>query len=258
MKLNYILCAAPGQTRDAARYGLPMAHMAWQIGSSLSLVEGGISASMRGGFMVLGDALYDGGGRDPGQLIDKVAQECVLRAFDGVVFDLEQTRGKMLEHFVSEGAPYLIRRGLRIYLPEKYASCCPNAMVLIPTAMMSGSLSARLRDAVERYGYRVALEMERLSRDIALPSPNSAGTHLQRRELSEYLTQRGGVSFFSQEMCSRYFTYKTTQGGTHFVLFDDAACIQKKAQLAQRLGVEQGFLLYPEVDDILPALVEQG
>lgn len=252
---TYIVCAAPGQTRDASRFGLTLAHLSWQLGDGMRIVEGGVSSLMRGGYMVLGDALYDGGAGNPSALVDACLRECSLRMFEGVVFDFEQRTSKHLEAFVAEAGPYLHKRGLGTVVPERYAHACREAQVLVPTAMSSGSLHTRLREARERYGLRIVLEIEALRRDILLPGPQSAGTALHREELDALLAERRGVKFYSQEMCAHYFTYKDVKGSTHFVLFDDAASFRSKAQAALRLGIDRGFILYPEVESFLPALI---
>ena len=60
-------------------------------------------------------------------------------------------------------------------------------------------------------------------------------------------------TFFSQELCARYFTYQEDRK-THFVLFDDAGTIRRKIQIGSTLGLSTGFLLFPEVRDLLPQI----
>ena len=252
---TYILCAAPGQTRDAAGFGLTMAHMGWQLGDGMRLESIGVGPSMRGGYMIIGDAMYDGKAGDASRLADACLRECGLRSFEGVVFDFEQRTSKHLEAFIAEAAPYLEKHSLSVSVPERYAGAYSGTQVLVPSAMTSGSLRSRLSEARQRYGPRVALEIECLRRDILLPGPQSAGMPLHREELAELLSERGGAKFYSQEMCAHYFTYKDAKGSTHFVLFDDASSLRSKAQTALRFGIDRGFILYPEAEGFLQALV---
>ncbi len=46
--------------------------------------------------------------------------------------------------------------------------------------------------------------------------------------------------------------------GAHFVLFDDAESLRQKRTQAQELGIGQFFLLYPEVADLLPELLNSS
>ena len=61
--------------------------------------------------------------------------------------------------------------------------------------------------------------------------------------------------FSSRDLCAHYFTYMSRSTGAHFVLFDDAESLRQKRALAQEVGIRQFFLLYPEVADLLPALL---
>lgn len=205
---------------------------------------------------MLGDALYNGSEGDAYALASAVSKECSQRGFSGVVCDFEQRFHRPLEHFILELMPLMLRKGFSVFVPERYAACHEKTMVFLPTAMSSGSLAARLKDAARRYGgtERLVLEIERIHRDIILPSPQNTGRTLHPDELERLLIQRGGASFFSEEMCTRYFTYKDTDGNTHFVLYDDAGSFRKKAQTAMSMGIYSGFVLYPEVEPFLRQL----
>ena len=52
---------------------------------------------------------------------------------------------------------------------------------------------------------------------------------------------------------AKYFTY-SAGNSTHFVLFDDAETLRQKVKLAQNLGIQTAFLMFPEVVDLLPEL----
>ena len=59
--------------------------------------------------------------------------------------------------------------------------------------------------------------------------------------------------YFSRELMAKYFTY-SAGNGTHFVLFDDAETLRQKVKLAQNLGIQTAFLMFPEISDLLPEL----
>ena len=128
---------------------------------------------------------------------------------------------------------------------------------MIPSALSGGSLSRRLEEAAERFGReRVTLAVQRVAEDFFLPSPTGSGVPMSRRELEEKLEQLHPSVFFSHELCARYFTYMSRESGAHFVLFDDAATLRRKLQAGQSLGIETAFLMYPEAEDLLPALFQ--
>ena len=64
----------------------------------------------------------------------------------------------------------------------------------------------------------------------------------------------GAAVFFSEELCANYFSY-TAQGRAHFILFDTAETLRCKLRLGRERGMETAFLMYPEVSDLLPELL---
>ncbi len=148
------------------------------------------------------------------------------------------------------------QRGWLLYVPQAYADCGKQARVLIGTALSGGSLERRLYEAVERYGAeRVALEVERVSSDFYLPSPDGEGRSLGREELQKLIDEKNPFVFFSHELCARYFTYMDKTSGAHFILFDDASSLRQKLALAGQFRIRDAFFLYPEVKDILKEII---
>ena len=71
--------------------------------------------------------------------------------------------------------------------------------------------------------------------------------------LQDLLDRESPSVFFSQDLCARYFTY-ARDGETHFVLFDDADTLSQKLRTGGNMGFAAAFLMYPEVQDLLPKL----
>ena len=68
--------------------------------------------------------------------------------------------------------------------------------------------------------------------------------------------RQGRAVFFSGELCARYFTYRTL-AADHFVLFDDAETLRRKARLGAELGAAAAFFMLPEVSDLLDDLFSE-
>lgn len=247
--IRLILAATPGQWTAARAYGLTMAHMAYRVGNGAHLLRSGLPAALRGGLMYLDDSGFDGSG-DPAALCQEVTRECAARGFAGVICAFGQSMA-LLSGAVAQLGPALSRQGRSLYVTEPYGTYTSTGRVLISTALSGGSLRQRLTEASDRYGGRVALAVERTAEDFFLPSPNGQGRPLTREGLAAKLEELSPSVFFSDELCARYFTYMNRQSGAHFVLFDDAASIRKKLQLAEALGVTHALLCYPEVSDLL-------
>lgn len=246
---TYICCAIPSETYSTRR--VPFAHMAWAVGSGLTLLSShpGVLRDAGGGLMVVGDQPYDRSDGDPRKLAQECLYVCRSLGLMGMVCDFEQPARGTLEAVVRECAEMFLSRGMSVYAPERYAHCHNALRVLIPTALTSGSLPNRLRQAASQYGSgRVTLEIERMSRDLPLPSPGGGnGVSISPENVSLLLSSRGAASFFSGELGARYFTYKDAAGQTHFVVYDDPGTFRYKAELAIQMGIREGFVLYPDM-----------
>ena len=132
-------------------------------------------------------------------------------------------------------------------MPESYAAAS-GAIPLICTAISGGNFVQRLQEAAagrDRAG-GLALDVQRLRMDFTLPAQSGL-------ELQDLLDRESPSVFFSQDLCARYFTY-ARDGETHFVLFDDADTLSQKLRTGGNMGFAAAFLMYPEVQDLLPKL----
>ncbi|MCI8594062.1 MAG: hypothetical protein HFF09_02255 [Oscillospiraceae bacterium] len=252
---DLLLTSPPAQLQAASAFGLPIGHMAYRVGPGGHLLRSGIPVSARGGLMVVDDVSLDGRG-DSAVFCREVIRECTARHFNGVICDFERNPCSLTSAIAEELGGVLTRRGWPLYLPERYARFSTNARVVVSSALSGGSLRRRLEDAVQQYGAdRLTLGVQRIAEDFFLPSPSGGGTPLSREELHRRMEERSPSVFFSHELCAHYFTYMSHQNGAHFVLFDDASSIRKKLSIARELGIRWAILAYPDVDDLLPALL---
>jgi len=184
-------------------------------------------------------------------LCRQVVQECAARNFCAVVCTGGGTVQRRLAAQLDE---MLNRRGIALYVPECWGEYTTAARVLIGSALSGGSLHCRLQEAAERFGgpERIALWMERVAEDFFLPAALGGGTALTGQELSRLMGRLKPAVFFSDELCARYFTYMTGEGGAHFVLFDDADTLRKKLQIARRLGIRRAVARWEDVSDLPP------
>ena len=79
-----------------------------------------------------------------------------------------------------------------------------------------------------------------------MPAQDADGVRLDSQSFQSLLARTGAQSFFSPQLCCKYFTYRQEDGAVHFVLFDDADTAHAKLEHIRRAGVGQVFLLYSE------------
>lgn len=244
---DMLLVITPPNRLSRLQQGQSPAHPVYRVGQGGRLFRIG-QTDPRGGAMVL-DTRGFGGGGDASVLCRQVAHECAVRNFCGVIC---AASGPAPQRLADQLDQVLARRNIDLYVPEHWGQYTQKARVLIGSALSGGSLACRLQEAAEQFGgpERVALWVERSAEDFFLPARSGSGKALTAQELSELMARLKPSVFFSDELCARYFTYMTPEGGAHFVLFDDGATIGKKLQAARRLGINRAVARFEQVEDL--------
>mgnify|MGYP003227371686 CR=1 FL=1 len=212
--------------------------MAYAVGQGGCLTRCDATAFPRGGLMGLSDRCTGAIPRID-TLCRTIVAECVKRGFQGVLADFETNPYSDRLSFLSRLSARLSARGMALY--------CPLSLPAEGAALLVGT-------GLCRYGAeRLALDLERVMMDFPLPCPSGCGTPLTREELLALREKHPSSVYFSRELMAKYFTY-SAGNGTHFVLFDDAETLRQKVRLAQGLGIQTAFLIFPEISDLLPEL----
>ena len=250
--MSVFLAVTPAEAASCRGYRVPLVHIAYAVGDGGRLLRSELPRGAQGGLLGLSDRC-NGPLPELLMLCRAILGECHAHRFGGVLADFEGGAREDRLPFLSRLGAMLAQSGRRLYVPERFA--VPEASVLICTALSGGTLRERLSDAAARYGtQRVALDCQRLAMDFVLPCRSGEGTPLTPEELSARRERCGAAVFFSEELCARYFTYRTGSEN-HYVLFDDAQTLRKKAALAENRGIREGFFMLPEVADIAGELL---
>lgn len=249
--MSVFLALTPAELAKCRTVRTPRAHIAYAVGDGGRLLRSELPREVHGGLLGLSDRCSGPLG-DSSALCRTLLRECAARRFGGVLADFDGAVREDRLAFLSQLGAALVRSGLRLYVPERFA--VPEGIVLICTALSGGTLRERLSDAAARCGAQhIALDCQRLAMDFTLPCRSGEGLPLTREELAGLRERCGSAVFFSDELCANYFSY-TAQGAAHFVLFDTAETLRRKLQLGRERGIETAFFMYPEVDDLLPEL----
>lgn len=253
MSVQIYLTATPDKLPEAARFTDRLAHVAYRVGRDGQLTRHSLLGRTQGGLMVLGDRDC-GPIRNRDVLCHSVWRECAQRGFLGLVADFEQAPSPDRAAFLGAMGQILRRNGKRLFVPERYGGKVPGATVLLCTAVSGGTLRQRLEEGIGRFGReRVALDLQRLRMDFPLPCPSGEGTALTGEALQALVRQQRPAVFYSADLCAKYFTL-TREGKRRFILFDDGDTLLRKIQVGNSLGITTGFLMFPEVADLLPQL----
>ena len=243
--MQIYLVAAPAKAQAALRHTRSLAHMAYRIGPNSTLLRQNFQS--RGGLLAVSD-LEAPEIRDPEALCAAVGRELARRAYQGVLLDFEEPPTADRRAFIRRLSKEL---GRRLYVPQAYGGEAPGAVMLLCSAVSGGDFKEYLaEDARKRPAEHLALDVERLRMDFRLPCPSGTGTPLSGGELQKRM---GQTTFFSPELCARYFTYQQ-EGQLHFILYDDAETMNRKVRIAAELGLSAAFFVWPEVEDIAPKI----
>lgn len=245
----FYLIVPPQQREAAAGTGLPLVHPLYRVNRG-RLVRMGNAQPPTGGWLLLGGPLGNQG--TPTLLLQDILRECTVRSYTGILLDPEGPVTPLLLKLIPLLEDLAIQKGWIFYLTEAYGTYATRGGVMISSALSGGSLERRIVQAQETFGQnRVALTLQPVAEDFSLPSPSGQGIPLSPTDLTAMREQLAPTVFFSQELCTHYFTYlKGNQG--HLVLFDDKDSLEKKRVLAAGLGVRRFFAAYPQVIGFLP------
>lgn len=247
---NIFVAAPPEYLEAASLSGFTVAYMIYRIGRGHHLYRAQGIKGLSGGVMVLDTDGYVGGGPSA-TLITEILGECEKNKFTGIVLDTGSKATSQLMLLTGHLASEANKRGLKVYVHELLSNASAHAVVLIPTALSGGTLSGHIGDAALKYGAgRVALEIERVRMDFSLPATHGTGRELTAEELQSLIDAHHPQSFFSKDLCAYYFTYHD-QIGTHFVLYDNGASINRKLSIGSKMDIEDAFIFYPHVADII-------
>lgn len=201
--------------------------------------------SGRGGligiYMPPSSPLPPDGGIDLREVISLVHQG----AMEGILLDLPADESGMAA--AGRICPRLDALGIRYFIPEQLSAFAKKGIYIIPSAVSGGSLRDMLGHFCEKHGSsRLALEIVRTRHDFTMPSPDPSGRFLSRQEFTCLLERCGGESFFSDDLCCRYFTYMDEGRKPHFVMFDNEDTARLKLEEARSLGIGCAFALWSD------------
>ena len=253
--LRQFLLTPPLQLPQAKTWGLPLAHMAYRLDETGQLRQSVLPAETKGGLMLVGADETPVGRSDPRRAVREILAVCQARNYGGVILDIEQPPTHFLAQPIQGLEEGLSLRRRTLFLPEAYASYSHRASLYFSSALSGGSLRRRLETAADTYGpHRLVLCLRRARDDFFLPSVKGRGRPISQETLNRLIQRMHPSIFFSQDLCTHYFTYMSRETGAHFVLFDDGESLAKKRAIAQEVGLTRFFLLYPEIEEFLPHL----
>lgn len=238
----------PKEAPSAARSGFTLGYMGYRITAGRLMRDAGLH--MSGGLPILCDAGVNEDSFDLKRFARDTFAELELKKAVGLVADFARDTPRTRE-IIAELSRITSRRGVPLYAPEALADAAEGICAILPSALIEGSLKERLQTAAAKISGGIALEIIPTRMDYTLPVERHEGKRLTEAELTALINDLQPMSFFSTELCTKYFTYIASDRSAHFVLYDDASTIVQKLRLADACGAKASFLLYAEVAGML-------
>ena len=130
----------PPQSLDQAQtWGLPLAHMAYQLDETGQLCQAPLPPHGKGGLMLVGVPTSPAGQCDPRRAVRDILTVCQGRGFGGVILDLEQPPTRFLSQLICGLEEGLTQRKRTLFLPESYGNYSDRASIYL-TSAISGVL----------------------------------------------------------------------------------------------------------------------
>ncbi len=248
---NLILVCAGRDTVRAAAHGLPLLHLCLGVTRSGALQRLQLPTVQTRCLLGLCDPPIDLAPCSTERLAADLVFEARCAGAVGVFADFEHD-SRQIRSLLSALDLALHEAGLPFYVPLSCGRALRYAVLTMPTALSGGSLTALVRELQGAYGVsRVAAFLQPVSQDFTLPSSAPDGTPLTKESRDALLRETGSQTFFSRELCAKYFTYTDREGRAHFVLFDDASTLEAKLTQLSACGISAVFALYPDVEALL-------
>ena len=244
---NLIVVCAGADAVRAEQRGLPRLLLCLGLGKQ-GLRRLSLPAHTAGCYLGLSDLGLESD--PPSSTAAAIVTEARRMQAAGVLADFER-RTPPVSRLLTRLDEALAKAKLPFYVPLTQAENVTHASLLADTAISGGSLYEYFSELLARYPGRIAANLRPVSADFCLPSADSEGKSLSPAELQALQEKVGAQTFFSRELCAKYFTYMDAAGAGHFVLFDDTSTLSAKLQTLQQLGAGPCFALYPDIAGML-------
>ena len=243
---NLVLVCTGRDALHAAKQGMPVLHLCLGITPAGALQRLQLPTTEVRCLLGLCDPPLDLAPCNADRLAADLVFEARRTSTPGVFADFEHDTPQ-IRHLLTAFDRALHEAGIPFYVPLASGRTLTYAILTTPTALSGGSLTAYISSLQGIYGAaRIAAFLQPVSQDFTLPSTSPNGKTLTPAERDDLLTRTGSQTFFSRELCAKYFTYTDNDGRAHFVLFDDTSTLEAKLAQLSGCGVQTVFALFPD------------
>lgn len=248
---NLVLVCSGKDTQYAANLGLPVLHLCLGISSAGALQHLQLSTTNQKRFIGITELPENVSPGIANRVADDIAFEAKRMDALGVFADFERDTAAC-QAVIAATEKALFKENIPFFVPFSSGKFTEHAILTVDTAISGGSLVERISSLQGRYGsHRIAALLRMISSDFVLPSSSPYGKTLSTEERNALLEKTGSQTFFSRELCAKYFTYTDEENNAHFVLYDDSSTLEAKLAQLSGCGVQTVFSLFPDAKELI-------
>lgn len=248
------LFASPNDSSSIAKITRNCSFFCYYINKNGMLAHHHIQNGYMNPFMCLSDyGIEDFNALDSSKIAKDAVLECQHRRYSGIFLDFEKPSALNLLKTIYQ---YALRTRLALFVPLAFAHAAPKAKFVVPSAISGGNFKQRLQELKAKYGAEnLCLDIVRCCHDFTMPSYMPDGKSLSAKEFDCLIKKYSPETYFSKDLCSKYFTYRNENGECHFVIFDDISTAISKLEMASSLGFFAAFILYSDFRDDIKDII---
>lgn len=155
--------------------------------------------------------------------------------FKGIYLDFNYENSVEL---VSKLDQYAYRNQIELYVPKAFAKVTNHAKIVIDMGISGGNISDILEYTKMEFGKdRVCAKISYNIRKFIVPnSQDSEGEILLNVDLHDKEV------FFSELLCTNYYTTMISEDKCEFVIFDNIQSLYKKIEVLHKVGIKNIFM----------------
>ena len=145
--------------------------------------------------------------------------------------------------FVSRLDEICERQGIKFFVPMNYAKVVKYATIVIDMAISGGNVKEILQYNIQEYGVsRIATQISHIAKEFYIPYNDSIGM-----DIVLPVNTDGREVFFSDSLCTNYFTYMKDEKSCIFTIFDNEKSFFSKLEIIKNANIKDIFAKYEHI-----------
>lgn len=166
-------------------------------------------------------------------IILDIEHEYYNKFFDGIFLDFHSQEIAELVFKLDE---FCKKRNIPFFVPLEYSHSTSHAKLAFKPQISGGNLSKILEFKKLEYGDRLVAFVQKNQKEFKIPNLDNSYTDI------DFIDTTDKNVYFSEHLCTNYFTFMKDQNTCIFTIFDDESSLKKKIEKCFEHGISQVFV----------------